>query len=1221
MLLLLLLLPAFAFADTFVVTSNADDGPGTLRDALQQAENNGTAVRDSIVFNLPAAVQDRTITITIGLVLSSNLVIDGSSEPANPFGVSDARVILTTPGACWAAFNMYKTTDIAIYGLWMKGFNAVNGPISSCFGGAISIAGCQNFILGKPGKGNVFSNNFFNVVTNGAYVVHDSTQSVNITVQSNFFDLDTLGENVPTRGGSSFGPIRNILIGGKKPEEGNYFGGNGLSVGDVYNGPATNNGFAYFMNNTVGMNYAKTKYESQCSISIEGSYNTNSDIEVVVSNNKFGPDSSYSPLRIQNISNNITINNNVFGYKNYSSSDPGKWGHVAIIISSCIKKDSIAIFQNIISGYTEGIESDATLGITCKNNKIYCTQKGIRYLRYPNVPVISIQQVSGVKVSGKTIPKGKVQIFTTDSCSEFCENGQKLLADVVADNAGNFSYNGVISGLVTALVTDNFGTTSEFNGVKVDTLYAYAKNATCGYNNGNITGVKIYNASSWYWQDSNGNKISTDTNLTNLAPGKYRIILFEPNVNCNVISGYFNILKEDRPKPDSSFNLTQPSCGQPTGAIYYTSQDSANTYNQWLDSLGHVIGSYQPDITNLLPGKYYYRSLLFDDSACYSTKGPLILINQAGASLKTNSVKVTNASCGKANGSIQNITYQNASGNVFIAWVDSLGNTVGNAINLLNVPAGKYLMKFKDSGGCDTIKTSYYTVGSNGVISFDTSKMTILPASCKGTDGSITGITSTNATVFKWVNTSTAASAGNNENIAKIPAGEYILFFSNAYGCTANTDTIVVSEKVLTIDTTAKQVKPSSCKGADGSITGITSTNATIFRWVNTASGDTVGRAVNINNIPAGVYQLTVSNIYGCQVQIGDINVGQSGFMQTAVTNATVTNAYCNLSNGSITIQQFTRDASLYTFQWIDSTTNTIISGSTSVQNLPPGIYVLYATDTNTCRQRIYSTAIKQLGKPQFDYSKLRLVSDTCNLHIGDVLFNSQNAEGYAWAGYNIAGQPQSTSPLGIISVGAGQYYATITDKYNCTATSDTFTINNYDISPAAPQAAGQYVLRGMQATLQVSNVQPGKYNLYDTVNATIPVNTSEAGILLTPPVYYDKLFYIQYLRGDCASPLQPVWVKVYDSTIISVPNAFSPNGDGTNDVWRLKVQGMVNNYTLTVFNRYGQVVYTSRDINTPWDGTMNGKPLQVGTYYYIIQATDNNNRAVKQSGYVMLLK
>jgi gliding motility-associated-like protein len=70
---------------------------------------------------------------------------------------------------------------------------------------------------------------------------------------------------------------------------------------------------------------------------------------------------------------------------------------------------------------------------------------------------------------------------------------------------------------------------------------------------------------------------------------------------------------------------------------------------------------------------------------------------------------------------------------------------------------------------------------------------------------------------------------------------------------------------------------------------------------------------------------------------------------------------------------------------------------------------------------------------------------------------------------------------------------------------------------------------------------------------------------------------------------------------MINVPNAFSPNGDGINDNWKIPLLYNFPNCKLEVFNRYGQRLFYSEGYNQPWNGTYNGKLLPVGTYYWMI--------------------
>ena len=82
------------------------------------------------------------------------------------------------------------------------------------------------------------------------------------------------------------------------------------------------------------------------------------------------------------------------------------------------------------------------------------------------------------------------------------------------------------------------------------------------------------------------------------------------------------------------------------------------------------------------------------------------------------------------------------------------------------------------------------------------------------------------------------------------------------------------------------------------------------------------------------------------------------------------------------------------------------------------------------------------------------------------------------------------------------------------------------------------------------------------------------------------------------------VTITVDDSLNGEIPNAFSPNNDGLNDVFRprgVKFERLVD---FRIFNRWGQQIFYSNSIDKGWDGTFNGVPQDVGEYYYVIIAS-----------------
>ncbi|QEC80000.1 Ig-like domain-containing protein [Mucilaginibacter ginsenosidivorax] len=89
-------------------------------------------------------------------------------------------------------------------------------------------------------------------------------------------------------------------------------------------------------------------------------------------------------------------------------------------------------------------------------------------------------------------------------------------------------------------------------------------------------------------------------------------------------------------------------------------------------------------------------------------------------------------------------------------------------------------------------------------------------------------------------------------------------------------------------------------------------------------------------------------------------------------------------------------------------------------------------------------------------------------------------------------------------------------------------------------------------------------------------------------------------------------------SPTLSVSNAFSPNGDGTNDTWEITGLVAYENSTVDVFNRYGTLIFHSKGYGVPWDGKSNGQPVPVGVYYFIVDTKVNGQRF---TGYVTVLR
>lgn len=112
------------------------------------------------------------------------------------------------------------------------------------------------------------------------------------------------------------------------------------------------------------------------------------------------------------------------------------------------------------------------------------------------------------------------------------------------------------------------------------------------------------------------------------------------------------------------------------------------------------------------------------------------------------------------------------------------------------------------------------------------------------------------------------------------------------------------------------------------------------------------------------------------------------------------------------------------------------------------------------------------------------------------------------------------------------------------------------------------------------------------------------------------KLVSINEFCSDTTSQL----IYTEGSARITVPNAFTPNGDGVNEIFKVVYLNQKGGY-LRIFNRWGEMVYESNNLNDGWDGTYQGKPCQDDTYVYVVEYIDNSERKRSLRGTVTLIR
>jgi gliding motility-associated-like protein len=88
----------------------------------------------------------------------------------------------------------------------------------------------------------------------------------------------------------------------------------------------------------------------------------------------------------------------------------------------------------------------------------------------------------------------------------------------------------------------------------------------------------------------------------------------------------------------------------------------------------------------------------------------------------------------------------------------------------------------------------------------------------------------------------------------------------------------------------------------------------------------------------------------------------------------------------------------------------------------------------------------------------------------------------------------------------------------------------------------------------------------------------------------------------------------------IYIPNAFTPNGDLHNNIFYVYGEDILD-FTLSIYTRWGEKIFESKDITKGWDGTYKGVPLPIGTYVYMVEFTGESGGPESRAGKVSLIR
>ena len=132
--------------------------------------------------------------------------------------------------------------------------------------------------------------------------------------------------------------------------------------------------------------------------------------------------------------------------------------------------------------------------------------------------------------------------------------------------------------------------------------------------------------------------------------------------------------------------------------------------------------------------------------------------------------------------------------------------------------------------------------------------------------------------------------------------------------------------------------------------------------------------------------------------------------------------------------------------------------------------------------------------------------------------------------------------------------------------------------------------------------------------------NTGETKNHITVYPSYKEQYSVTFSTKNVKDTTVYIHIDVVSCTEVYIPNIFTPNGDGRNDIFFVETDMKLKSFEMVVYSSNGQQLFLSKDINRGWDGTYKGQPQPHGLYFYTVRYIDNLGKNVEKRGELLLI-
>lgn len=654
--------------------------------------------------------------------------------------------------------------------------------------------------------------------------------------------------------------------------------------------------------------------------------------------------------------------------------------------------------------------------------------------------------------------------------------------------------------------------------------------------------------------------------------------------------------------PTASITCTTSSVtlsSTPTGTNYSYSWSGPNIISggTTANPIVGASGNYSVTVTNTITG-------------CTNPVGSAVVFVPTNTTAPTLSLSATSVTTTCSNPNTIVTVTSNSNPNTTYTWTAPATGTISNtSINNPTIGGtGVFTVAITNTvNGCvSAIGTVSLTPDVN-LPTFNLSSNTAT-ITCTTPSPSVTLSSTVTPVTYSW--NPTPSSGTSSANATFTATGNYTCTITNtSNGCSTSAAQVAVGINTVIPSVTIIPSASITCALNTVTVTSSVNPSTSTYTW----SGPGIVGSVNNSSITAnttGTYSLSITDpINGCINNTATVTVGIDTIKPTLTVTSTSSVITCSTLTSTLLATPSTTDAVTWTIPSGASANNPVIANST-------GNYTATVTDaTNGCSTSQTITLTSSVISPNANAGAATVMP--CNSSTTTLLGTSTttDAVSYSWSGPNAGSIISGSNTATPTVTDTGVYTLTVTNLVTgCTATSTVDVSQNNVIADFTfdPQTGEAPLTVNFTNTSTNANTFSWSFG-----NGSTSTNQDPSTVYNIEGTYTIVLVASSSLCSDTA--IKTIFVD--EGFVIEIPNVFTPNEDGANDLFHIKVKG-VKSAEGYIYNRWGQLLYSWDALKNSWDGiASNGEKCPDATYYYIIKVIDKKDKEHLAPGYVLLAR